>query len=388
MTVEYLGRRFNIDLKPLSPSKALLTFSILYIATVLVWHSLPSQAASDLRNFWPAFLVPGVPVVLYVVRKLWAILCDVTFTAALLAAALGLSCWALTRFSTDAAYANVFRSCAFVILLAALCVSLFALLIATPRTRRHVPRFMLEFGLLVIVAGAFSNIQGRTCGTVRLVKGTPESAMTLNDFVLTVVSQEGAWTRVPLPMDTLDQPRAIDAGDLSMAVASAEKSSQTDAAGLEVTASDGAQTKTLLLFYNAGFSLLEIGQVRRRVAFGPTRLTLPFEVSLTYAGSDNLSAEPSLYDACLSLREKSSGRTLCAQLCRGSSFTAYGHSVTLAGIDKPWMATLRIVREPGRPLLMAGGAMVALGVLAAAWMAWVSPAAAGRIIYYCRAMAS
>jgi hypothetical protein len=184
------------------------------------------------------------------------------------------------------------------------------------------------------------------------------------------------------------QPQSVDAGDISMEVACADRARQSDAAGLNLTASDGAETRTLSLFYNGGFAPLEIGRARHRVSFGPTRLTLPFEMSLNYAGSDNLSAGAAPYDAYLTLREKASGRTLHAQLCAGSRFRAYGHSFTLVSVNKPWMATLRLVREPGRSLLLAGASLAALSLVVAAWMTWISPVAAGKIVYYCRAIAS
>jgi len=383
--------RFGIDLTPLPIGKALGLFSGLYIASVAACKNLPPAAANDLRNYWMAFLVPGALLAAGLVRLLWNLLGKSWFAATLAVAVAAVPVAAAANLSTDAAYTLVYRSPAFVFPLAALAASLLVQLAVSPWTTSHAPKIMFRAGLLVVVTGVCLNIAGRASGTVTLVKGRPQSAVTLNDYVLTVVSNDGAWTRVPLPFENLPEGacrKYLEAADLSVEVEYRPEAKDSNAAPLAVSASDGTATKTLSLFYNGGFAPLEIGSVKHRVSFGPSRLTLPFEMTLDYAGDESVNAPGKPYDAAVSLTDGQSGRRWCAELRMESPVSAFGYVIRLMSVDRPWGASLAVVRRPGMGVISAGAVLIAWSGIIAVWLRWIYPARARVVLAYCRAIVS
>jgi hypothetical protein len=363
------GAGFSIS--PLSRGKALALFAVLYAATVVVRANLTRAAVSDVANYWPVFLVIGLPAGLIVLRMLWNILAETWFAAALGVAAAGIAIGAAVKFPGEAAYAAVYHGFAFTLLLAVLAVSVLALILRSPWDKAHLPSLALEAGLVVALVGAFANIYGRVNGTVKLTKDQPQSAMTMRDYCLTLVSEDGKWTKLTLPGGAAGGQK-LSAGALAIDVEPGGGDAESGTPSVELTATDGSATRKVTLFYDGGFVPLEVGAEKYRAAYAPTRLALPFEMVLEYGGEDSVvNAAPRPYDAGIAFRTSGSENTIRVNLKTGARFSLMGYRILLASVERPSGAVLAVSRNPWGRVFLFGIAAAVLGLVISIWVKWI-----------------
>jgi|GEM_PF-5541805 len=376
---------------PLYPGRALVLFALLYVCSAVAWANFADSVRSDIKTYWLAFFALGLPVVLVVLRMLWLLLVDGWFVAAIFASFAGVVAVASAKLPLDAAYSNVYRTFPFVALGAVLACASAASALYLPWKRSRLPRLVFHAGTIIALAGAFTSIAGRTSGSLTLSKGRPESLLILEDRVLTVVTQDGRWTRIRIPWGkTAPAPgQTLDAsiGALRLQIQDDSSGGGPGPSALRLTVTDGADAAlrgnarqggqaslpsagkhVFKVLFDAGFAPMEIGGKTHRVAFGPATVELPFEVSLEYAGDDYIapSASAAAPDASISLAYPSGARVETADLKIGVPLTLAGYRVTLLSVERPTKVIVSFSRNPGMTTLLVGLIVLAAGALLAA----------------------
>lgn len=358
---------------PLTAGKALVLFALIYVGLVVGWANLSGSAASDARNYWPVFVIIGTPMGLIVLRMLSAILAQGWFVATLTIAFVAIAVAAVVMLPVEAAYAFVYRSPAFVLLGASAAVSLAASILLGPWKRSTRAYLILEAGALVALSGALVNVNGHATGAVTITKTRPVSALSMNDFVLTLVTADGRWSTVKLPVEDVSGKRAL-AGyrvmEKPVRLVAEYVPGEADVTPPQVrlTASTDSKLVTFTAPYEAGFVPIEMGDTKLRVAFGPTLLGLPFEMRLDYAGEEDIrpDAAPPAADASVTLKDIHSGQSVRKDLKLGVALKASGFRIRLRAVEKPTAATIAITRDPGTGIFAAGVGICALAVAVAA----------------------
>jgi len=354
---------FALRVNPLPEGKALVFFALLYALGALIWANLRLSAGAELDEHGTliaAFLLPLALVVFQMLRRL---LRAPWFAIVLIAALAATSAVASVALSPEAAVALVYRTFPFAALGLALAGSLAACILGRPLTRRGLGSILLHGGLLLVLFGAFGSLFFRVNGYMALRQGESASEARLRDFRLSLVDATGRKATLSVPCRGADR----DMGNIyraRMGRVSLQMVYETGAGGslLRVFAQEGAQSDSAEVYYGGAPGVLELAESRYMVRFGPGVIRLPFEIGLEESGVEFYPASrlPRQYRAAITLSDLSGGGKRNATLRVNHPVRAGGYDILLNSVDEAG-ALLEVSRDPGAPVLFAGGAIAVMG---------------------------
>ena len=360
---------FALPLYPLSEGKALVLFAALYVCGALVWANLPVATAGEIRERWGILVVVLLPATLVVFRMLSRLLRAAWFAIAIIASLTVVAAGAAVLLPTEAALARVYRTFPFVALGAALAASITACILARPWHRRNISYIILHTGLLVVLLGAFVSLLLREGGFVVLERGTSADAMTLRDFKVTIADESGGTISLRLPFEgvsgRLGRSRVLRAGALRVTALYEPSSGTFGLPRLTLLAADGDAAGSVEVSYGGMPGVLQVGDSSYMVTFAPTRVALPFEMTLDdcrtvlYDGS----LIPKEYQADITITSKGdSGKR--SETLRVNHPVAEGpYDIYLSDISPDGSVTLQVSRDPGARVVFGAGVLVIAGLV-------------------------
>ncbi len=360
---------FALPLYPLSEGKALVLFAMLYVCGAIVWANLPTATAGGIHEHWGILVVVLLPAALVVFRMLSRLLRAAWFAIAIIASLTVVAAGAAILLPTEAALARVYRTFPFVALGATLAASITACILARAWNRSNIPYLILHIGLLVIVLGAFVSLLLREDGFVVLERGASARSMTLRDFNVTIADESGGTIRLRLPFEgmfgRLGYRHILQAGPLRLTAFYEPSRGGAGRPRLTLLATDGAAAGSIEVSYGETPGVLQLGDSSYMVAFAPTHIAMPFEITLDdfrtvfYAGS----FIPKEYRADITISSKEDSGKRSETLRVNHPVTEGPYDIYLSDISPDGSVTLQVSCDPGARMVFGAGVLAIVGLV-------------------------
>jgi hypothetical protein len=343
-------------------------YAALYVLGAFICGSVSHQSADALKRDWVIVAVFALPVILLAFRMLWALLTAVWFAVVILASIVVVCAAASVALPTEAALAKVYRTFPFAALGATLAASLFACVLNRPFSSGRLAFIALHCGLAIGIAGAFTSLFHRVSATVALAEGETATRATLRDFRLVVRGEGDEKAEIVLPVEGA---RAGAAETVKAQFGSLRLSliyEKHDHGGLLRVLADGeAGADAVNVVYGGMPQVLSIGETSYMVSFGPSHVELPFRLRLEKATVEYYPASrlPRRFavDVEIASPDGENVRTETIEINRPAE--AGGFDVLLTRIGFGGTAVFEVSRDPGAPILFAGGIIATAGFTAA-----------------------